>query len=158
MNNQGEQFNNQEIKKPGAWRSLSLFQKIVVWALVIVFLFVFYVVLDANKYRAQVRVIEGEGRAGVNPTTASLDFGDLSRGVTAVRRVNIVNGTFVPMFVTIVRTGSITDLVDVSKNNFKLKPGEETRIEFSNYIPASAEIGKIYTGRVYIFKIPTFGL
>jgi hypothetical protein len=144
--------------KVSGWGSMKLYQKVIIVIILVVFLFVFYVVLDANKYRSQVKVVEGEGRAGINPTTEYLDFGDLSRGVTAVRRVNIVNGTFIPMFVTIVKTGDISDLVDISQNNFKLAPGEETRIEFTNYIPASAEVDRIYKGRVYIFKIPTFGL
>ena len=133
-------------------------EKIIAIVLVFVFLFVFYVSLDANKYRAQVRVIEGEGRVGVNPTTESLDFGDLSRGATVIRRVEIQNGTFMPVFVVVVKTGDIADLIDIDENYFELKPGEETKIEFTNFIPASAEVGRRYDGRIYLFKIPTFGL
>ncbi len=124
----------------------------------VIFLFIFYVVLDANKYRALVHVIEGEGKIGVNPTDLALDFGDLSRGTSAVRRVDIKNGTFMPVFVFMFKTGSISDLMKIDKNYFRLKGGEEAKIEYTTYMPASAEIDKNYTGRVYLFKIPTFGL
>jgi hypothetical protein len=137
---------------------LKTYQKVVGIIILVVFLFVFYVVLDANKYRAMVRVISGEGRVGVNPTTEALDFGDLSRGTSAVRRVELRNGTFMPVFVMIWKTGEIASLVDVSQNYFTLEPRTDTKIEFSLFMPASAEIDKTYSGRVYLFKVPTFGL
>ena len=141
-----------------AGRPLKKRDKILIGVLVVVFLFVFYVVLDANKYRAMVHVIEGEGKVGVNPTAEAIDFGDLSRGTSAVRRVDLKNGTFMPVYVMIFKTGSVSDLMKIDRNFFKLKGGDQTKIEFSIYMPASAEIDKTYSGRVYLFKIPTFGL
>ncbi len=141
-----------------AGRVLKQWEKIFLGILLVIFLFIFYLVLDANKYPALVRVIEGEGKVGVNPTDHALDFGDLSRGTSAVRRVNMVNGTFMPMYVMMFKTGSISDLIDIDKNFFRLAPGEETKIEFLSYIPASAPIDANYTGRIFLFKIPTFGL
>jgi hypothetical protein len=141
-----------------AGRPMKTSDKIIIGAMLVAFLFVFYVVLDANKYRAQVQVIEGEGKVGVNPTTESLDFGDLSRGTSAVRRVSVSNGTRMPMYVMVWEFGSISDLMEIEPNYFRLKPGEERKIDFSTYIPASAEIGKGYRGRVYLFKVPTFWL
>ena len=141
-----------------AGRRLNAWDRAVGIILIVIFLFAFYVVLDANKYKMMVNIVEGAGKVGVNPTTESLDFGDLSRGTSAVRRVNIVNGTFMPVYVMAFKTGDISDLVDIDRNNFKLGSGEEAKIEFASYIPASAEIGRIYNGRVYLFKIPTFGL
>ena len=132
-------------------------EKVVGAILLIVFLAVFYIVLDANKYRAQVAAIEGEGKVGINPTTELLDFGDLSRGTSAIRRVSIANNTPVPMWIAVVRTGSIYDLTDLDKNYFVMKPRAEERLEFKVYMPASAEIGKMYKGRVYIFRIPAPG-
>lgn len=130
-----------------------------IWAIVfgIVFLCIFYVTLDANKYQALVHVVEGEGKVGVNPTTERLDFGDLSRGTAAVRTVTVTNDTFVPFFVTIVKLGSISSLMNISENNFMLRKGQEKKIEFGTYMPASAEIGRKYTGRVFVFKIPAPG-
>ena len=143
-------------KKTGAPVKTS--QKVFIIVLLVVFLFVFYVMLDANKYRAMVHVIEGKGAVGVNPTTESLDFGDLSPGTSAVRRVSIENGTFMPMYIAVVQIGRISDLIELNKNNFKLGAGESTKIDFTLYMPASGEIGGDYRGRVYLFKVPTFGI
>ena len=147
-----------KLVEKAAGRPLKRWDKILLVLIIIVFLFVFYVVLDANKYKAMVRVIEGEGKVGVNPTTESLDFGDLARGTSAVRRVDLQNGTFMPVYVMIWKIGGISDLMDIDKNNFKLNPNSGTKIEFATYIPASAVIDSNYTGRVFLFKIPTFGL
>lgn len=132
--------------------------KVILIVILIIFLFIFYVVLDANKYAAMVHVVAGEGKAGINPTATALDFGDLSRGVSAVRRVDIENGTFMPVYVWVVKVGSISDLITIDKSSFLLKAHTKDKIEFTTYIPASAVIDQNYTGRVFIFKIPTFGL
>lgn len=141
-----------------SWKGLTRIQKVITILLALVVLFVFYVVLDANKYPALVRVIEGRESVGVNPTDRALDFGDLARGTSLIRRVNLQNGTFMPMYVFMVKTGSIAGLMEINKNNFKLMPRTAQKIEFSTYIPASATVGQTYKGRVYLFKIPTFGL
>ncbi|MBI2097794.1 MAG: hypothetical protein HYT46_02605 [Candidatus Vogelbacteria bacterium] len=135
-------------------KKLRLIDKIVLAVLLLVFLFAFYVTLDANKYRALVRVVAGEGKVGVNPTDQALDFGDLSRGTSAVRRVAIENGLPLSLYVFAVRTGSIRTLVKLDKNYFRIPPRSSDKIEFSVYMPASAEIDRVYDGRVYLFKIP----
>jgi hypothetical protein len=125
--------------------------------LLVVFLFVFYLSLDANKIYAQVRVIEGEGKVGINPTAESLDFGDLSRGTELVRVITVRNDSILPFFVSTMKLGGISGLMKLNKNNFLLRQGEEVELEFTTYIPASAEIDKVYSGRVFIFKIPAPG-
>lgn len=135
-------------------QKLTLGEKIAVGIILAVFLFVFYITLDANKYAAQVRTIEGEGKVGVNPTTERLDFGDLSRGTSAVRTVTVKNDTFVPFFVSVIKFGAISDLIKQEQNNFVLRKGEERKMEMTVYMPASAEIDHLYTGRVFVFKIP----
>lgn len=62
------------------------------------------------------------------------------------------------MFIMVWRFGDITDLMELNKNYFRLEAGEDAKIEFTTYVPASAEVGKTYAGRVFLFKIPTFGL
>ncbi|MEK7585518.1 MAG: hypothetical protein AAB455_03350 [Patescibacteria group bacterium] len=133
---------------------LSFANKVILVILAIVFIFVFYLTLDANKYRALVQVVEGEGQIGVNPTASALDFGDLSRGSSAVRRVALTNGTRWPIYVLAFKTGNIRSLIDIDENYFRLEPHSSTKIEFLTYIPASAKIGDKYQGRVYLFKVP----
>ncbi len=149
-------------EKQGWWErrtgeKLTRGEKIGAVVFFIVFLCVFYVTLDANKYQALVQVVEGEGRVGVNPTDEKLDFGDLSRGTAAVRTVTIKNDTYMPFFVSVIKLGGISSLMKIDENNFVVRRGEEKKIEFATYMPASAEIGKKYTGRVYVFKIPAPG-
>src|SRR3989338_7511407 len=111
------------------WARLSRGEKILAVVLGVIFLLLFYVTLDANKYRATVRVIDGEGKVGVNPTTEVLDFGDLSPGTSAVRRVDIQNGTPIPMWVAVVRTGAINDLMKLDKNYFVVPGNSGAKIE-----------------------------
>ena len=132
----------------------TLFEKIVSVLLIIIFLFTFYIALDANKYRAEVNVIAGEGKIGVNPTQESLDFGDMSPGTTAVRRVDISNQTPVPVYLMIFNLGSISDLMKLDRNFFTLYGGEKKKLEFLVYMPASAKVDSTLSGRVYILKIP----
>lgn len=129
-------------------------EKIIGVILLVIFLFVFYVVLDANKYEATVHVISGEGRVGVNPTTERLDFGDLSPGTAAVRRVTIQNDTPIPMYVAVFRIGRINELMELDQNFFTVPRGAKEQLEFTVYMPASATDGDTLGGRVYIFKIP----
>ncbi len=132
-------------------------EKTLAVVLGLVVLLVFYITLDANKYRAEVRVVEGSGRVGVNPTTELLDFGDLSRGTSAVRRISISNNTGIPMWIAVVRVGSITDLMNPDKNYFILPARTQESIIFTTYMPASGEVGALYTGRVFVFRIPLPG-
>lgn len=148
-----------------AGRPLKKSDKIIGVILLVIFLFVFYVMLDANKYAMQVLVIEGEGKVGVNPTQELLDFGDMSKGTTAVRTVTLQNGTFMPVKVFVWQMGGITDLVDIvfkdtnePYESFKLKSDTEVKLDFVASMPASVQPGTKYTGRVFIFKVPTFGL
>ena len=72
--------------------------------------------------------------------------------------MTIENGTPIPMYIAIIKTGRIGELTKIDKNYFTLGAHEKTKIEFTVYMPASAQIEDKYKGRVYLFKIPTFGL
>lgn len=148
--------------KRGWWHRLTgepmkKWEKIIGVIALILFLCIFYVVLDANKYQATVHIISGQGKVGVNPTTEKLDFGDLSPGTSAVRRVSVQNQTIIPVYVMVLRVGGINDLMKLNKNFFTLPPKSSTELEFSVYMPASAKEGDTLTGRVFLFKIPFVG-
>ena len=136
------------------WKNLTKGGKILVIILAVFFLSIFYITLDANKYKATVHVIEGEGKVGVNPTTELLDFGDLSPGTSAVRRVDIQNGTAIPMYVAVARFGNISELMKLDRNYFVVPGHSGAKIEFSVYMPASVTIDETMNGKVILFKIP----
>lgn len=128
--------------------------KVGIGLLIALFVVLFYIALDANKYQAQARVVSGADVIGLNPTTESLDFGDLARGNRMVRTVILENNSPLPLYAVIVKTGSVSELMEISDNFFTLNPGETKRVEFNAYIPASAEIDHVYDGRVYLVKLP----
>ena len=68
--------------------------------------------------------------------------------------MTVKNNTFVPFFVSVIKLGAISDLIKQEQNNFVLRKGEERKMEMTVYMPASAEIDHLYTGRVFVFKIP----
>lgn len=126
----------------------------VVYVLIAIIAFIAIVqVVIADKYTAQVLVIEGERKVGVNPTDQSLDFGDLSSDTSATRIVNM-NAGGMDTYVHISKFGEIGELIKVNENNFTMKKGDQKKVEFQMYMPPSAPKGKKYSGSVWIFKIP----
>ena len=138
----------EEIKQSRGWA------KKIIWAIVALIVFVLIVqIAVADKYSAQVIVIEGEKKVGVNPTTEKLDFGDLSADTSATRYVTL-NAGGMNTYVYVLKFGSIAELVKLSENSFTMRKGDEKKLEFTLYMPPSAPVGEKYTGRVWIFKIP----
>lgn len=121
-----------------------------VLALVVIFVLVQYI--NAAKYDALVQVIK-EDKIGVNPTGEKLDFGDLPRDKSATRTVTLKSDGGRGAYIMIWKFGGISDLIKVSKNYFVLMPHSTEKLEFSAYIPNSAEY-KYYKGKVIIFQIP----
>ncbi len=130
------------------------FGKKITWIVIAIILFIVIVqVAVADKYSAQVLVIEGEKKVGVNPTEERLDFGDLSADTSATRYVTL-NAGGMDTYVYVLKFGSIAELIKLSENNFTMSQGDEKKLEFTLYMPPSAPVGEKYTGRVWIFKIP----
>jgi K+-transporting ATPase A subunit len=129
--------------------------KIILWIILVLVLMLAVVqYMNAAKYEALVQVIS-ENKIGVNPTDKRLDFGDLPRDKSATRTVTLKSGGKTDSFVVVWTLGGINDLMKVNKNNFTLKAGTTEKLEFSVYVPNSAE-NKYYRGRVVIFQIPKF--
>lgn len=127
--------------------------KIIIWIIVVlvgVFLAIQYV--NAAKYQALVQVIN-EDRIGVNPTGDALDFGDLPRNKSAIRTVDLKSSGNTASFIMVWKFGAISDLVKLDKNYFTLQPHASDKLQFSVYVPDSANY-QYYKGKVIIFQIP----
>ena len=109
--------------------------------------------ISADKYDAVVKVVEEGGEIGVNPMTERLDYGDLPKGNGLMRFVTIENGGEMDVYVKIVKTGNISDLIEINKNNFVLSSGDSAKIELLLEMPISAD-KEGYEGKVIIFKLP----
>jgi hypothetical protein len=109
--------------------------------------------INADKYKAVVRVVEEKGQIGVNPTTEKLDFGDLAKNASMVRYINVNNGGKYKVSVLVLKFGGISDLVKVQDSRFIIAGGETKRIRFEMFMPPSAD-KDYYNGWVVVFKIP----
>lgn len=128
--------------------------KVIVYGLAVLIIIIASIQLVvADKYKAQVLVIAGEKKVGVNPTTEMLDFGDLSADTSATRLVTMKAGGL-DTFVHVAKFGGVAELIKVSENNFTMKKGDEKKLEFTMYMPSSAPKNMKYTGWIFIFKIP----
>jgi len=132
---------------------MSKIKKIIYIVVGILLLVLVVQIVVADKYKAQVQVIEEKGAVGVNPLAEKLDFGDLSRETSAIRYVSLENNGKFSIYVMVLKFGGIADLIKLSRNNFTLEPGQKERLEFQIIIPVSAE-NKYYSGWVWIFKLP----
>lgn len=109
--------------------------------------------IAADKYDAAVKVVEEGGGIGVNPMTERLDFGDLPKGNGLMRFVTIENGGKMDIYVKIIKTGNISDLIEINRNNFVLSSGDSVKIELLLEMPISANKEE-YEGKIIIFKLP----
>ncbi|MDP3900570.1 MAG: hypothetical protein Q8Q23_05855 [bacterium] len=151
--NSGQESQDKDLKKLKRIKQTTLTKK--VWrgfALFIAFIIIVQIVV-ADKYDTQVLVIEGNRAVGVNPTTESLDFGDMSADKSVTRFINL-QAAGVDTFISVWKFGSIAELIKLNKNNFTMKEGDSEKLEFSLYMPPSAPVGETYTGSVWIFKLP----
>jgi hypothetical protein len=125
---------------------------LIIIALVIIW-FIAVQLIAAEKYDMVVNIKEEENIMGINPLADKLDFGDLSRNLGSSRIVTLKNDSGSDRYILIWMRGEISDMVELNKNNFTLKSGEEVKLEFRVQVPPSAEV-KIYEGKASIFKWP----
>ena len=128
--------------------------KVIVLFVALIFIWIGAVqYFAADKYNAVVKVQEEGKGVGVNPTTEELDFGDLPKGDNLMRFVTIENSGEMDIYVKIIKTGNISDLIEINKNNFVLSSGDSVKIELLLEMPISADQEE-YKGKVMIFKLP----
>lgn len=149
-----KQNTDQAIAEPASGKKPRPLFKKIIWGIVVLILFVAAIqIAVADKYSAQVIVIAGEKKVGVNPTTEKLDFGDLSADTTATRFITL-NADGMDTYILVWKFGGIAELIKLNKNNFIISQGQTEKLEFSLYMPPSAPIDKKYSGYVWIFKLP----
>src|SRR2546423_1195833 len=113
--------------------------KKIVWGIIVIIGIILAVqYFNAAKYSALVQVIK-EDKIGVNPTGEALDFGDLPHDKSAIRTVTLESKGNMASFIMIWKFGQIADLLKVSENNFTLQAHSTKKLEFSLYVPNSAE-------------------
>lgn len=154
MDEQTQEVVKEEKQMEEPKKRMPLWRKIA-WGVVILILIIVAVqIVNAQKFKATVLPIEGEKKVGVNPTTESLDFGDLSHDTQATRTITLKSGGSSGSYIWIMKFGNLSDLIKISDDKIYLKPGEERKVEFSVYMPVSAKTGQRMNAWVWIFKLP----
>ena len=145
--------NNTKILKNKKWKSKKLI-KIIIYTIALLLIWITAIqYISADKYEAVVNVLEQNEKVGINPTSDRLDYGDLPKGKRLSRSIVIENNGNINIYVIVLKTGSISEIIKISRNNFVLNSGDKEKIELPLELPISADKNK-YDGRIIIFKIP----
>lgn len=122
----------------------------ILFAVVVLLLVVQY--FNAARYDVLVNVIAAD-KVGVNPTGERLDFGDLPHDKSATRTINLESAGNTATYIMVWKFGEVSDLLKVDKNYFTLAPHSKQKLQFTIYVPNSAQL-KVYTGKIMVFRIP----
>ncbi|MDO8615492.1 MAG: hypothetical protein Q7T33_07105 [Dehalococcoidia bacterium] len=140
------------------WLRLHL-PRLKLWQLAIVgiplLMFVLWLTAAARStstYSASVLVTET--RHGIADPKSLFDFGDLPPTASIDHKLTLKNDGKVDTYVMIGVFGGIRDFLNIEDAFFSLKPGEERQILVKLSLPATAEPGKEYSGRVVITRLP----
>lgn len=107
---------------------------------------------STSMYSATVLVTEG--RHGVPPPGNPFDFGDLPPTASMETKHTFKNDGKFDTYVMIIVSGEIRDFLDIEDAFFNLDPGQEREILVKLSVPATAEPGKRYDGRVVVTYLP----
>jgi len=126
---------------------------IVVVALLAIVVYLFFT--SSNIYSAQAVAVEADSSIGMAPFTDRVDFGDVPQGKGVTKTVVLENTGENDNTIRIWIMGSIGQMIDVNPGRtFELKAGTTQDINFIFNMPASAELGEKFTGRIIILKLP----
>ena len=116
---------------------------------------VYFFLTSSNIYSTQAVAVEAGGPVGVAPFTDRIDFGDVPQGKGVTKTVVLENTGDNDNTIRIWIMGSISQMIDVEPGrSFELKAGTSQDVDFLFSMPESAPVGKKFTGRIIIFKLP----
>jgi hypothetical protein len=125
----------------------------IVIAVLAVLVFIFF--SWADMYSSQAVAKEAGSSIDMAPFPDRIDFGDIPQGDTVTKKVVMTNNGNNDNTIKVFVLGSIAQLVDVVPGkSFTLKAGETVNLNFRLSMPASAPVGKKFSGRIIIFTLP----
>jgi hypothetical protein len=135
--------------------SMKKWQIAVTIVIVILAVAIFFFAHSTNIYSARVVTVEAGGSIGMAPFTDRIDFGDVPQGTSVTKTVSLKNNGNSSNTIKVYVLGSISQLIDVVPGkSFELAAGKSQDIDFKLSMPASAPVGKKFTGRIIILKLP----
>jgi hypothetical protein len=122
---------------------------------VILIVAVFFFARSTNIYSTQAVAVEAGKPIGMAPFTDRIDFGDIPQGDNVTKTVVLTNNGDSDNTIKIYVLGSISQMITVTPGkSFELKAGKTQDVDFKLMMPASATVGKKFTGRIIILKLP----
>lgn len=116
---------------------------------------VYFFLTSTNIYSAQAVAVEADSPIGMAPFTDRVDFGDVPQGKGVTKTVVLENTGDNDNTIRVWIMGDISQMIDVEPGRtFELKAGTSQDVDFLFSMPASAEVGEKFTGRIIIFKMP----
>lgn len=123
--------------------------------LVILVIAVFFFVRSSNIYSTQAVAVEAGSSIGMAPFTDRVDFGDVPLGVNVSKTIILANNGNNDNSVKVYILGSISQLVKPMPGySFDIKSGESVDLVLQLTMPASAPVGKKFSGRIIILRLP----
>ncbi len=121
---------------------------------ILLVLFGTFALQSTTIYSSQVIVVEAGDPIGINPLEDRVDFGEVPRGSAISKTISFENTGTVPNRIMVFIIGGIGDLVTVEPGSFTLNEGEKMDVKLGVVMPESAEVGKKFSGRVVVVRIP----
>ena len=130
-------------------------QIVLTVVVVILAVAIFFFARVTTMYSTQVVAKEAGGAIGMAPFADRVDFGDIPQGDSVTKTVVLKNNGDNNNTIKVYVLGSISQLIDVEPGySFELAAGKTQDVDFRMTMPASAAVGKKFTGRIIILRLP----
>lgn len=126
----------------------------IIFILIIAIIITFsYIKYETNQKYTQIQKIPMDIKVanyiGFNLDKDAMHFGATFPGGGSKRNLSLINNDVYNKKVLVEYEGRLKDFVNVSENNFILKPNENKTLEFTVMIPQNTELGN-YTGTIIL--------
>jgi hypothetical protein len=116
---------------------------------------IFFFARVTTTYSTQAVAAAADSPIGMAPFTDRIDFGDIPLGDSITKTVVLTNNGDHDNTIKVFVIGSISQLIQVTPGkSFTLAADQTQDLNLRLSMPASAPVGKKFTGRVFILRLP----
>jgi hypothetical protein len=122
---------------------------------VILVVAIFFLTRITTMYSTQVVAVEAGSSLGIAPYTDRVDFGDIPQGGSISKTIILENNGDNNNTIKLYILGSISQLIEPKQGySFEVKAGQTMDLDLQLTMPASAPVGKKFSGRIIILRLP----
>jgi len=107
----------------------------------------------AQKYEVIVKVAQENEEVSANMNADKLDYGVVAKGESSIRFITIENRGKHTAYVRVLKSGDISDIMEIDATNFTLGAGETHELELTVKVPEGSDEA-VYEGKVRVVKMP----